>query len=103
MVTELVSAKLTLKSKSEQGYDLIAGESVGAVRASRIRLDRKAIPASAFQERSHESAARRAHQRRSEAPHPLAISVEPVLLHPHSVGARDADVDGAHGILRVPT
>ena len=47
MVTDLVPAKLALRSKSEQGYDLITGEPEGAVRASRITLHRKAIPASA--------------------------------------------------------
>ena len=49
-VTELVPAKLTLRSKSEQGYDLITDEPVAAVRSSKITLHRKTALTSAFQE-----------------------------------------------------
>lgn len=49
IVVELVPAKLAVKTKSEQGYDLIEGQPMSAVRASRITLKRKATLSSAFQ------------------------------------------------------
>jgi inorganic triphosphatase YgiF len=49
MVAELVPAKLVLRSKSEQGYDLIADQPVSAAYASRISLPRKTTLAYAFQ------------------------------------------------------
>lgn len=49
-VTELVPAKLTLRSKSEQGYDLITDEPVAAVRSSKITLHRKTALTSTFQQ-----------------------------------------------------
>lgn len=49
LVAELVPAKLTLKSKSEQGYDLVTAHPVQAVHASNIALERNAGLGTAFQ------------------------------------------------------
>ena len=48
-VAELVPARLALKTKSEQGYGLIADQPTAAVPASRIALPRKATLGTAFQ------------------------------------------------------
>ena len=49
IVTELVPAKLAVRSESEQGYDLVEDQPVSAVGASKITLKRKATLSSAFQ------------------------------------------------------
>ncbi len=82
MVTELVPAKLALRSKSEQGYDLITGEPEGAVRASKITLHRKAIPASAFQEIG------RSVLRHIAANEPAVLAGHPDGVHQMRVGVR---------------
>ena len=48
-VAELVPARLALKTKSEQGYGLIADQPTASVSASKIALSRKATLATAFQ------------------------------------------------------
>jgi inorganic triphosphatase YgiF len=48
-VAELIPAKLALKTKSEQGYGLIADQPTAAVSASKITLPRKATLGIAFQ------------------------------------------------------
>lgn len=48
-VAQLVPARLALKAKSEQGYDLITDTPTAAVPAARIVLPRKATLATAFQ------------------------------------------------------
>ena len=48
-VAELVPARLALKTKSEQGYGLIADQPTAAVTASRIALPHKATLGAAFQ------------------------------------------------------
>jgi inorganic triphosphatase YgiF len=48
-VAELVPARLALKTKSEQGYGLIADQPTAAVSASKIALPRKATLGAAFQ------------------------------------------------------
>ena len=48
-VAELVPARLALKTKSEQGYGLIADQPTAAVSASKIALPPKATLATAFQ------------------------------------------------------
>lgn len=48
-VAELVPARLALKTKSQQGYDLITDTSTAAVSAAKIALPRKATLATAFQ------------------------------------------------------
>lgn len=48
-VAELVPARLALKTKSEQGYGLIADQPIAAVSAPKIALPRKATVAAAFQ------------------------------------------------------
>ena len=48
-VAELVPARLALKAKSQQGYDLISETSTAAVTAAKIVLPRKATLAMAFQ------------------------------------------------------
>lgn len=49
MVTALVPAKLTVRRKSEQGYDLVEDQPVCAFPASKITLKGKATLSSAFQ------------------------------------------------------
>jgi triphosphatase len=49
-VADLVPARLALKSKSEQGYDLIADQPTQAFRGSKIILERDAGVAACFQE-----------------------------------------------------
>ena len=48
-VAELVPARLALKTKSEQGYGLIADQPIAAVSASKIALPRRATLGAAFQ------------------------------------------------------
>jgi inorganic triphosphatase YgiF len=48
-VAQLVPARLALKAKSEQGYDLIGDHPMAAVSGSRIELPRKATLGAAFQ------------------------------------------------------
>ena len=48
-VAQLVPARLALKAKSEQGYDLIADQPMAEVSGSRIELPRKATLGAAFQ------------------------------------------------------
>src|SRR5262245_54063426 len=49
-VAQLVPARLALKAKSQQGYDLITDQPTAAVSADKITLPRKATLATAFQE-----------------------------------------------------
>jgi triphosphatase len=49
MVAELVPAKVSVKTKSEQGYALVEDQPINAVRAAKITLKRKATLSSAFQ------------------------------------------------------
>ena len=81
-VTELVPAKLTLRSKSEQGYDLIADEPVAAVRSSRITLHRKAPLTTAFQEIG------RSVLRHIAANEPVVLAGQPEGIHQMRVGVR---------------
>jgi inorganic triphosphatase YgiF len=81
-VTELVPAKLTLRSKSEQGYELIADEPVAAVRSSRITLHRKTPLTRAFQEIG------RSVLRHIAANEPAVLAGQPEGIHQMRVGVR---------------
>ena len=82
MVAELVPAKLTLRSKSEQGYDLITDQPVAAVRASKITLHRKATLTNAFQEIG------RSVLRHIAANEPAVLAGQPDGVHQMRVGVR---------------
>ena len=82
MVTELVPAKLALRSKSEQGYDLIGDQPVDAAQASKISLSRKANLADAFQ------AIGRSVLRHIAANEPAVLAGQPDGVHQMRVGVR---------------
>jgi inorganic triphosphatase YgiF len=82
MVTELVPAKLALRSKSELGYDLIADQPVGAGHASNISLPRKASLADAFQ------VIGRSVLRHIAANEPAVLAGQPDGVHQMRVGVR---------------
>jgi triphosphatase len=82
MVTELVPARLALRSKSEQGYNLIADLPVSAVHASKISLPRKASLADAFQ------VIGRSVLRHIAANEPAVLVGQPDGVHQMRVGVR---------------
>lgn len=82
MVTALVPAKLALRSKSEQGYNLIADLPLSAVHASEISLTRKAGIADAFQ------VIGRSVLRHIAANEPAVLAGQPDGVHQMRVGVR---------------
>ncbi len=81
-VAELVPARLALKTKSEQGYSLIADQPTASVSASRIALPRKATLAAAFQ------AVARSALHHVAANEPAVLAGLPEGVHQMRVGVR---------------
>jgi triphosphatase len=82
MVAELVPAKLVVKTKSEQGYDLVEDQPVTAVRAAKIAFERKATLSSAFQ------AIGRSVLRHIAANEPAVLAGMPDGVHQMRIGVR---------------
>jgi inorganic triphosphatase YgiF len=82
MVTKLVPAKLAVRSKSEQGYDLVEDQPVSAVRASKITLKRKATFSSAFQ------AIARSVLHHIAANQPAVLAAQPEGVHQMRIAVR---------------
>jgi triphosphatase len=82
LIAELVPAKLALKSKSEQGYDLITEQPARAVHASKIMLERDASVAAAFQ------VIGRSVLRHLAANEPAVMAADPEGVHQMRVGVR---------------
>jgi inorganic triphosphatase YgiF len=82
MVTELVPAKLAVRTKSERGYDLVEDQSVGAATASRITLDRKAAASPAFQ------VIARSVLHHIAANEPAVLAAQPDGVHQMRIGVR---------------
>jgi inorganic triphosphatase YgiF len=82
LVTGLVPVKLALKSKSEQGYDLITDQPARACRASKIFLEHDASIAAAFQ------VIGRSVLRHIAANEPAVRAADPDGVHQMRVGVR---------------
>ena len=81
-VAQLVPARLALKAKSEQGYDLIADQPMAGVSGSRIELPRKATLGAAFQ------AIGRSVLHHIAANEPAVLAGHPDGVHQMRVGVR---------------
>ncbi len=81
-VAQLVPARLALKAKSEQGYDLIADQPMAEVSGSRIELPRKATLGAAFQ------AIGRSVLHHIAANEPAVLAGHPDGVHQMRVGVR---------------
>jgi triphosphatase len=82
MVAELVPAKLSVKTKSEQGYALLDHQPIDAVRASKITLKRSATLSSAFQ------VVGRSVLRHIAANEPAVLAGKPEGVHQMRIGVR---------------
>lgn len=82
IVAKLVPARLALKAKSQQGYDLITGQPTASVSAARIVLPPKATLATAFQ------AVGRSALHHIAANEPAVLAGLPEGVHQMRVGVR---------------
>jgi len=82
MVTELVPVKLAVKTKSDQGYDLVEDRPVSAVAASKIMLKRKATLSCTLQ------VIGRSVLRHIAANEPAVLAGQPEGVHQMRIGVR---------------